>query len=122
MGNNQGNIQDSLQDSFVPGMPYKAHSFLLQGIATYHTIDSKEIGENLEVAKPSCYHLLSRLNSALLKKIEIKAKSQESPQNASINLVALENVIQWQKEKESQSCTEKYPLFKKGSRQLFVQV
>lgn len=93
VSNNQGSTKDSMQDSFVPGVPCKAHSLLLWGIATDLTTDSKEIGENLEVLKSWSCHLLPRLDSALLKENEIEVQSQESLQKPNINLVALENFI-----------------------------
>lgn len=103
-------------------MPGKATASVCK--ASLHIIQwtAKKWEKNLEVLKPYCYHLLPRLNSALLKKIEIKAKSQESLQNIDVNLVALENAIHWQNEKEPQSCAEQYPLLRKGSRQLLIQV
>lgn len=64
--------------------------------------------------KARSHHLLPRLDSSLLKKMEIKVQSQGSLQNANINPVALENFIKWQNEKNPKR------LCRKEARQLFI--
>lgn len=67
-----------------------------------HNRQQRNRKTNLEVLKSWSYHLLPRLNSVWLKKMEINVQSQESLQNANINFVSLENFVQWQNEKEPQ--------------------
>lgn len=98
VGDNQGSTKDSVQDWSVLEIPCTAHSFLSMRHC-YGTYNTQQRNRRKSWSTKALKTSFATWIGFYLAK-ENGNKSQESVLNANITLVALDNFIQWQNEKE----------------------